>query len=94
MLSRGDFTFQSCLHYFLQAYERRACVVRPGNEAKFWVDVTADMMSEEERVGDRYVRHPPSYRSQKRSKFIMKLDQHASKSQVPMHDSVVRKDRP
>ena len=54
MLSRGDFTFQSCLHYFLQAYERRACVVRPGNEAKFWVDVTADMMSEEERVGDRY----------------------------------------
>ena len=64
------------MHYFLQAYERRARVVRPGKEAKFWADVTADIMSEEERVEDRYVRHPPSYRS---NKFIMMLDQRGGK---------------
>jgi len=54
-------------------------MVRKGKETKFWADVTADMMSEEERVGDVYVRHPPHYRSEKLNKFIRKLDERASK---------------
>ena len=54
-------------------------MVRQGKETKFWADVTADMMSEEERVGDVYVRHPPHYRSEKLNKFIRKLDERASK---------------
>ena len=35
------------------------------------------MMSDEERVGDIYVRHSPSYRSEKFHKFLMKLDERA-----------------
>lgn len=49
--------------------------MRPGKEQSYWKDVTADMMSDEERVGDIYVRHPPSYRSEKFHKFLMKLDE-------------------
>lgn len=41
---------------------------------KYWSDITPDMMSEEEKVGDTYVRHPPSYRSSKLQEFIDKLD--------------------
>jgi len=54
-------------------------MVRKGKETKFWADITADMMSEEEQVGDVYVRHPPHYRSEKFNKFIGKLDERASK---------------
>jgi hypothetical protein len=32
------------------------------------------MMSDEERVGDKYIRHPPSYRSDMLSCFIEKLE--------------------
>ena len=32
------------------------------------------MMSDEEKVGDKYVRHPPSYRSERLHRFIQKLD--------------------
>ena len=50
-------------------------MVHQGKEQFHWKDVTADMMSDEERVGDIYVRHPPSYRSEKFHKFLMKLDE-------------------
>ena len=40
--------------------------------------MTTDMMSDEERVGDVYVRHPPYYRSGKFHKFLMKLDERAA----------------
>ena len=33
--------------------------MRHGKEQSHWKDVTADMMSDEERVGDIYVRHLP-----------------------------------
>ena len=52
--------------------------MRPGKESSYWKDVTADMMSDEERVGDIYLRHPPSYRSEKFHKFLMKLDERAA----------------
>lgn len=32
------------------------------------------MMSDEEKVGDTYVRHPPAYRSERLNRFIQKLD--------------------
>ena len=44
-------------------------------ENKYWSAVTAEMMSEEEKVDDTYVRHPPSYRSERLNKFIQKLDE-------------------
>ena len=53
-------------------------MVRPGKEAKFWADVTADMMSDEERHGDIYVRHAPAYRSEKFNNFLKKLDERAA----------------
>ena len=36
------------------------------------------MMSNEERMSDIYLRHPPSYRSEKFHKFLMKLDERAA----------------
>lgn len=48
--------------------------MRKGKEASYWCDVTAEMMSDEEKVGDSYVRHPPSYRSKKITEFIHVLD--------------------
>ena len=51
--------------------------MRHGKEQSHWKDVTADMMSGEERVGDIYVCQPPSYRSEKFHKFLMKLDERA-----------------
>jgi len=39
-------------------------MVHKGKETKFYADITADM-SEEEQVGNVYVRHPPHYRSEK-----------------------------
>ena len=53
-------------------------MVHPGREASFWADVTADMMSDEEKVEDKYIRHPPDYRSEKFSKFLDKLDHRAT----------------
>ena len=43
-------------------------------EKKYWSDVTAEMMSDEEKDGDTYVRHPPAYRSDQLNRFIEKLD--------------------
>ena len=49
--------------------------MKKGREAKIWESVTADMMSEEEKRGETYVRHQPEYRSDKFTSFINKLDE-------------------
>ena len=49
-------------------------MVKGSKEAKYWSDITPEMMSDEDRVEDKYVRHPPSFRSDKVSRFIHKLD--------------------
>ena len=50
-------------------------MVKEGKESELWADVTPNMMSEEEKDGDFYIRHQPSYRSNTLNKFIKKLDQ-------------------
>ena len=62
---------------FWQAYERRARVIKAGKEVKAWANITAEMMSDEERDGDCFIRHPPSYRSEKLNRFLLKLDERA-----------------
>ena len=57
-----------------QIYERRAKQVRD-REQDYWKDVTPDMMSDEEKQGDVFIHHQPSYRS---TKFLNKLDQRAA----------------
>ena len=37
--------------------------MKEGRESVLWADVTPEMMSDEERDEEIYVRHPPSYRS-------------------------------
>ena len=37
------------------------------------------MMSDEDRVGDQYIRHPPAYCSEKVKKFIDKLEKRLEK---------------
>ena len=59
----------------MQSYERRGKVVKEGKEALLWAEVSPDLISEEEKEGDVYVRHPPSHRSDSLNKFIKKLDQ-------------------
>ena len=66
----------------LHAYERKSRVVKVPKEERHWKEVTPEMMSDEERVGDKYVRHPPSFRSEKVSKFIEKLDSRLVKKGV------------
>ena len=39
---------------FVQSYERRGSVLKPGRESELWKNVTADMMSEEEEKGGSY----------------------------------------
>lgn len=48
-------------------------------EKCYWNDISLDMMSEEDRVGDQYIRHPPAYRSEKVKKFINKLEKRLEK---------------
>lgn len=43
--------------------------------------ITPDMMSDEEKVENTYIRHPPSYRSERLQKFLIMLDERAEKSQ-------------
>ena len=45
----------------------------------YWNDITPDMMSEEDRVEDKYIRHPPCYRSGSVQKFVDKLDSRLQK---------------
>ena len=66
--------------FSLQSYERQGKEVRNEKEAKLWQMITPDMMSDEEILGDVYIRHPPTYRSDKLNKFLSALDQRAEKS--------------
>ena len=47
----------------LQSFKRHGKQVKAPKEAQYWSDITADMMLDEEKQGDVYIRHPPSYRS-------------------------------
>ena len=64
------------LCFALQSYERRSRAIKATSEKekKYWSDVTPDMMSDEEKDGNTYIRHPPSYRSERLSRFIERLD--------------------
>lgn len=42
--------------------------------AKYWKDVTVEMMLDEEKRGEIYVRHQPTYRSDTLNAYIKKLD--------------------
>ena len=64
-------------------------MIRSAREAKLWEDITPDMMSEEEKCDDTYVRHPPSYRSKAVYKFLCKLDNRCEK-QMSTHPRVKR----
>jgi hypothetical protein len=64
--------------YLLQIYERRAKAVR-ANELSYWQQLTPDMMSDEEKSGEVFVRHQPSYRSDSLNKFLTKLDSRTDK---------------
>ena len=68
-----------------QAYERRARFLRPGKESTAWAHITVEMMSDEEKDGDCFIRHPPSYRSEKLSKFLQKLDERADNKNKAGH---------
>lgn len=59
-----------------RSYERRSRRIKNNSEKekKYWADVTADMMSDEEKIGDEYVRHQPSFRSDRLNRFIQKLE--------------------
>ena len=63
-----------------QTFDRRSKFVKKGKEAKFWDDVTVEMMSDEEKRGDVYVRHQPMYRSDALNGFIKKLDERSAAS--------------
>ena len=54
--------------------------MKKGKEAKFWNDVTVDMMSDEEKRDELYVRHQPTYRSNTLNVFIKKLDERSAAS--------------
>ena len=64
------------LGFILQSYERRSRAIKVSSEKemKYWGQFTPDMMSDEEKVGDQYICHLPSYRSDKLHKFIQRLD--------------------
>lgn len=68
----------------MQIYERRAKSVK-AKEMPLWQQITADMMSDEEKRGDLFVRRQPSYRSEKLNSFLSKLDHRFEKqhSQQP-----------
>ena len=63
---------------YIQLFERRAKMVKPG-EAKNWKQVTPDMMSEEEAEGEEFIRHRPDWRSPSFNIFIEKLEKRYKK---------------
>ena len=48
--------------------------MRGPKEANVWKHITVEMMSDEEKRDNVYVRHQPSYRSDALNAFIKKLD--------------------
>ena len=72
----------SILGLTMQIFERRAKEVKP-SEANFWHQITPEMMSDEEKQGEVFIRRQPSYRSQELNKFLSKLDKRYEKK--PSH---------
>ena len=52
-------------------------MLRGDSEKKYWSDVIPEMVSEEERVGDRWLWHRLSYKYFKITQFIAKVDSRA-----------------
>ena len=48
-------------HLRTLSYECRDKMVKERRETELWDDVTPKLMSEEEKVREEYVRHPPAY---------------------------------
>ena len=46
---------------WLQSYERRSKAIRGQKEQKYWGAVTVEMISDEEREGEKWIRHRPLY---------------------------------
>ena len=53
---------------------------KEGREVELWADVFPEMMSDEDKEGEEYVRHQPSYRSKALNNFISKLDERLESS--------------
>ena len=58
---------------------------------KYWSEVTPDMMSDEEKDGETYFRHQPSFRSTRFNNFIEKLDERIEKMPTshPRHTRIL-----
>ena len=65
-----------------QSYERRSKFVKKGKETKLWEFVTPDLMPDEEKRDETYVRHQPEYQSEKFNLFLNKLDMRSTKKQT------------
>ena len=63
---------------------------KAGREVELWADVYPEMMSDEEKEGEEYVRHQPMYRSKALSSFISNLDERLD-SAKDKHPCVTRK---
>ena len=63
---------------------------KEGREAELWADVFPEMMSDEDKEGEVYVRHQPSYRSKALNTFISKLDERLDSSK-DRHPRVARR---
>ena len=55
---------------------------RMPKKKKLWQDVTPDMTSDEEKIGEKYVHHQPSYHSDSLNKFVTKLDSRSDKKML------------
>lgn len=75
----------------MQTFERRSRYVKEGTEMEKWNEVTPDMMSDEERRGDVYIRHQPDYRSQRFNYFMEKLDERGDRKTNVIHARFKRK---
>lgn len=62
------------LFCLLRCFECCGKQVKGTKKAQYWSDITAEMKSDEEKQGDVYILHPPSYQSSSLTKFIEKLD--------------------
>ena len=71
------------LFFSIQTFERRARCVHKDREARYWEAIAPDMMSDEEKQGTKYIRHPPEYRSERFNSFMNKLDERHEKQAKP-----------
>ena len=72
-----------------QTFDRRSKFIKTAKEAKYWKDVTVEMMSDEEKRNEVYVRHQPTYRSDTLNAFIKKLDERSAEASTSQFQRVV-----